>query len=178
MDYDVSIEKILNNIRQNCIEMNKYHKKRYFELSYSIKYYRLPVIIFNGINSIIAVGLQKYISQEILSLLTSLIALTCSIIGSIELYLRIQKRLENDLISQRDYYILSIDIYKTLNISVANRPANRPVMKEYLDKTYNSYIKLIENSDVLNNKINDLLIPITMNINENGIVVLEQSTAE
>jgi len=172
MDYDVSIEKILNNIRQNCIEMSKYHKKRYFELSYSIKYYRLPVIIFNGINSIIAVGLQKYISQEILSLLTSLIALTCSIIGSIELYLRIQKRLENDLISQRDYYILSIDIYKTLNISVANRPVPA---KEYLEKTYNVYIKLIENSDILNNKIIDLLIPIDMNNNENGIVVLEQS---
>jgi hypothetical protein len=172
MDYDVSIEKILNNIRQNCIEMSKYHKKRYFELSYSIKYYRLPVIIFNGINSIIAVGLQKYISQEILSLLTSLIALTCSIIGSIELYLRIQKRLENDLISQRDYYILSIDIYKTLNISIANRPVPA---KEYLEKTYNVYIKLIENSDILNNKIIDLLIPIDMNNNENGIVVLEQS---
>jgi hypothetical protein len=173
MDYDVSIEKILNNIRQNCIEMSKYHKKRYFELSYSIKYYRLPVIIFNGINSIIAVGLQKYISQEILSLLTSLIALTCSIIGSIELYLRIQKRLENDLISQRDYYILSIDIYKTLNISIANRPVPA---KEYLEKTYNVYIKLIENSDILNNKLIDLLIPIEMNNNENGIVVLEQST--
>jgi len=173
MDYDVSIEKILNNIRQNCIELNKFHKKRYFELSYSIKYYRLPVIIFNGINSIIAVGLQKYISQEILSLLTSLIALTCSIIGSIELYLRIQKRLENDLISQRDYYILSIDIYKTLNLNVANRPIPA---KEYVEKVYNQYIKLIENSDVLNSKVIDLLIPIDMNINENGIVVLEQST--
>jgi len=76
-----------------------------------------------------------------LSLLTSLIALTCSIIGSIELYLRIQKRLENDLISQRDYYILSIDIYKTLNISIKNRPVPA---KEYLEKTYNVYIKLIE----------------------------------
>jgi len=173
MDYDVSIEKILNNIRQNCIELNKFHKKRYFELSYSIKYYRLPVIIFNGINSIIAVGLQKYISQEILSLLTSLIALTCSIIGSIELYLRIQKRLENDLISQRDYYILSIDIYKTLNLNVANRQSPA---KEYVEKVYNQYIKLIENSDVLNSKVIDLLIPIDMNINENGIVVLEQST--
>jgi len=36
----------------------------------------------------------------------------------------------------------------------------------------------LKNSDILNNKINDLLIPIDMDNNENGIVVLEQSTTE
>jgi hypothetical protein len=78
--------------------------------------YRLPVIILNGANSIIAVGLQPYATQGAISLTTSLIALTCGIIGSIELFFGIQKRLENDMISQRDYYLLGIDIYKTLNL--------------------------------------------------------------
>ena len=99
------IDNILHNIRINCVILNKLHKQRYFELKGNLKWYRLPVIVLNGANSIISVGLQPYATQGAISLTTSLIALTCGIIGSIELYLRIQKRLENDMISQRDFHL-------------------------------------------------------------------------
>ena len=121
-DWSDDIDRVLNNIRINCIILSKLHKQRYFELKSNLKYYRLPVIILNGANSIIAVGLQPYADQGTISLSTSLIALTCGIIGSIELYLGIQKRLENDMISQRDFYLLSVDIYKTLSLNKNNRP--------------------------------------------------------
>ena len=143
--------------------MCKAHKKRYFENQNRLKWYRLPVIILNGGNSIISVGLQPYATQGAISLTTSLIALTCGIIGSIELYLGIQKRLEGDLISQRDYYLLSIDIFKTLKLN----PSNRPVpAKDYLEKTYNIYTKLIESSDTLARKVDDSLIPINLESEE------------
>ena len=93
MDWDNSIEKVLDDIRINCVLLSKLHKQRYFDLKSSLKYYRLPVIILNGANSIFAVGLQPYINQGTISLTNSLIALTCGIIGSIELFFGIQKRL-------------------------------------------------------------------------------------
>lgn len=99
MDWSDDIDQVLNNIRINCVLLSKLHKQRYFELKSTLKYYRLPVIILNGANSIIAVGLQPYATQGAISLTTSLIALTCGIIGSIELFFGIQKRLENDMIS-------------------------------------------------------------------------------
>lgn len=176
------IDKVLDNIRINCVILSKLHKKRYFELKSSLKWYRLPVIILNGANSIISVGLQPYATQGAISLTTSLIALTCGIIGSIELYLGIQKRLENDLISQRDYYLLGIDIYKTLCLNRSNRPIPA---KDYLDKTYNIYTKLIESSATLVKIRGDTLIPIELNLDPeitlspiptNGRVI--QSSAE
>ena len=158
-DWNSKTENVLNNIRLNCIILNKLHKQRYFELTSSLKYYRLPVIILNGINSIFAVGLQPYIPQGSISLTNSLIALTCGIIGSIELYFGIQKRLENDMISQRDYYLLAIDIFKTLSLS----PEHRPVpSKDFLEKSYNTYTKLIESSSTLARVKGDQLIPIDL----------------
>ena len=154
------IDEVLNNIRLNCVILSKLHKQRYFELQSTLKYYRLPVIILNGINSIFAVGLQPYINQGTISLTNSLIALTCGIIGSIELYFGIQKRLENDMISQRDYYLLGIDIYKTLSLDKANRPIPS---KDYLEKSYNVYTKLIESSATLAKVKGDKLIPIELN---------------
>ena len=155
------IDEVLDNIRINCVILSKLHKQRYFQLQSSLKYYRMPVIILNGINSIFAVGLQPYINQGTISLTNSLIALTCGIIGSIELYLGIQKRLENDMISQRDYYLLSIDIFKTLSLDKANRPIPA---KDYLEKSYNVYTKLIESSATLAKVKGDKLIPIELNI--------------
>ena len=177
------IDQVLNNIRINCVILSKLHKQRYFELKSNLKYYRLPVIILNGANSIIAVGLQPYADQGTISLSTSLIALTCGIIGSIELYLGIQKRLENDMISQRDYYLLSIDIFKTLSLTRENRPIPA---KDFLEKSYNTYTKLIESSATLSKVKGDKLIPIELNINDNNEIVItplasgrvELSTAE
>jgi hypothetical protein len=167
-DWNNSLESILDNIRKNCIILSKLHKQRYFELKSTLKYYRLPVIILNGINSIFAVGLQPYMFQGTISLTNSLIALTCGIIGSIELYFGIQKRLENDLISQRDYYLLSIDIFKTLSLDRQIRPLPA---RDFLEKSYNTYTKLIESSSALAKVKQDDLIPINLSNKDDEIVI-------
>ena len=167
-DWSDDIDKVLDNIRINCVILSKLHKQRYFELQSSLKYYRMPVIILNGINSIFAVGLQPYIYQGTISLTNSLIALTCGIIGSIELYLGIQKRLENDMISQRDYYLLGIDIYKTLSLDKSNRPVPA---KDFLEKSYNIYTKLIESSSTLAKVKGDKLIQIDFDTDVENIVL-------
>jgi hypothetical protein len=110
--------------------------------------------------------------QGTISLTNSLIALTCGIIGSIELYLGIQKRLENDMISQRDYYLLSIDIYKTLSLDKSNRPIPA---KDYLEKSYNIYTKLIESSSTLAKVKGDKLIPIDIPLIDEVEVITPQA---
>jgi hypothetical protein len=166
-DWTDDIDAILNNIRLNCIILSKLHKQRYFELKSTLKYYRLPLIILNGFNSIIAVGLQPYADQGTISLTNSLIALSCGIIGSIELFFGIQSRLEADLISQRDYYLLSIDIFKTISLNRDHRPLPA---KDYLEKSYNTYTKLIESSATLCKVKGDKLLPIELNATEDIVL--------
>ena len=49
------IDDLLDNIRINCIFLSKCHKKRYFTNKDRLIWYRLPVIVLNGVNSIISV---------------------------------------------------------------------------------------------------------------------------
>jgi len=156
-DWSADIECVLENIRHNSVILSQEHKKRYFELKEWLKYYKIPVIIISGCNSICSVGLQPYLQQGIISMITCLLALVCSIIGSIELYLAIQKGMEDELISQRDYYLLSVDIFKTLSLIKEHRPIPA---KEYLDKCYNIYCKLTESSNALAKKLVDKLCPV------------------
>jgi hypothetical protein len=160
-DWTTDIENVLEQIRINSVLLSKEHKKRYFYLTEILRYFRLPVIIISGINSIVSVGLQPYLPQGTISMTTCLLALLCSIIGSIELYLTIQKSMENELLSSKDYYILSIDIYKTLSLVKEHRPIPA---KEYLEKKYNEYVKLFENSNLLARKITDKLNPLPLDI--------------
>ena len=173
-DWNSDIEKVLDNIRTNSLYLSNKHKVRYFSLSNSIKWYRLPIIIFSGINSIVSVGLQQYIDQTILSLTSSLISLLCSVIGSIELYLKKNTRMEADLISYTHFYLLSVEIYKTLTLLRANRPIPA---REYLQKIFNEYTKLIESSNPLESAITDNLLPIELN-KPNNILALTHRAEE
>lgn len=148
------IEKVLDAIHENCVILSNEHRKRYFMLKENLKYYRLPVIVISGMNSVISVGLQTYVEQEMISVITCLLALVCSIIGSVELYLAIQKSMESELISQRDFHLLGIDIKKTLLLTREHRPVPA---KEYLDAQYNLYCKLVESSNTLAKDIEDRL---------------------
>jgi hypothetical protein len=160
-DWTADIEFVLENIRVNCVVLSKEHKRQYFIFKDILQYFRLPLIIISGINSIISVGLQPYVTQSIISMITCLLALICSIIGSIELYLAIQKSMENELTAQRDYYLMSVDIYKTLSLSREHRPVPA---KDYLEKQYNSYCKLIENSNTVMKRLEDRLAPLPNSI--------------
>lgn len=156
-DWSSDIEEVLDCIRANCSVLSDEHRKEYFRYQNSLKYYKIPMIIISGVNSIISVGFQSYMQQTTISMVNCLLALFCSIIGSIELYLGIQKKSETELIASRDYYLLGIDIQKTLLLHRERRPVPA---KEYLDKCYNSYVKLFENSNVLHKKIHDKLMSI------------------
>lgn len=151
------IEDILQNIRKNCVTMSKIHKNRHVSLKGTLRYFRIPIIILSGLNSVIAVGLQPYLAQGVISVATCLISLTCGIIGSIELYLAIQTQMETELIQSKEYYILGIEIYKVLNLDVTNRTVDG---KLFLDDKFAIYEKLIEKSNIINKKYEDFLTPI------------------
>jgi len=156
MDWTNDIEVCAENIRLNSVAFSNTHKKRYLYLKHLLLYFRLPVIIISGFNSVISVGLQSYLEQATISAITCLLALFCGIIGSIELFLGIQQQMENELNCSKDFYLLAIDIYKILSLLPTNRNIDG---KTYLDEKYQIYIKLVENSALLRKKINDSLTP-------------------
>ena len=159
LSWTPDIEQILENIRSNSVIMAESHKYRFLHLKGTLRYFRLPVIIIAGFNSVISVGFQPYIEQATISAITCLLSLTCGIIGSIELYLAIQSQMENELIVSKEYYLLSTSIFKMLTLSVMNR---KLAGLDYLEECYNSYTELIDKSNVINKKIKDKLTPISM----------------
>ena len=157
-DWTNDIESILENIRINCITLSNYHKEKYYYYKSLLKFFKLPLIILSSICSISSVGLTGYMAQSDISMLTCVLSLISAIIASIELYLGIQKNMENEMNVSRSFQILSYDIYRTLNLSIQNRQVNGKI---YLDQKYTEYIKQVEQANLVHNKkVKDVLAPI------------------
>ena len=149
------IETILDKVRQNCANMSDYHRRQYFKLHYSLNYFKIPIIVISAVNSVLSVMLTKFISQDIVTVLSSVLALTTGIIGSVELFLKINDKMDLELSSSKSYYLLQVDIFKVLNLESKNRH-DEPL--EYLNSIVESYRKLFSASNIKEKFIKDYLI--------------------
>jgi len=151
------IEDLCEHIRKNSIILERVHKKNYFYYKGTLKYFRIPSIILNGMNSVLAVSMSAYVVQNTASLTNCVISLFIAIISSMEAFFQIQQNMENELMISKDYYILAIDIFKTLNLT---RELRAVAGITFLDETMAKYQKLMEKSNLYERKIQDQLTPI------------------
>ena len=158
--WSLEVEELLEKLRINCVNLSEYHRKRYYHFKGYGKYFRLPLIILASVNATASVGLQPLMEQQIISGITCLIGMMMGIIGSIELYLGIQTSMELELKQSKEFYSISIDLFKMLSLRRENRNEDG---KDYLNKRYGDYIKLCEASNLLRRK---LLVDTLTEINE------------
>ncbi len=147
-DWTGDQEAVLEKIRQNSLQQTKNFKRLYLSHKGQLARYKIPIIVLSAFNSVFSVGTTRYLEQHIISGVSCIISLFVGIIGSIQMYLQIEADMERCLISSRDYYNLSIDIYKVLTLRREHRMVDG---KTYLDTTYNSYISITDKS-LINNR--------------------------
>ena len=146
------IEQVLEEIRMNAVQLSNNHKQNYFFYKSLHKYFRIPTIVLSSVAPVSAIGLQNYISQQHISGIVCLLGLSISVVNSIELFLKLQETLEVELNCSKEFYNLSIDIRKTLLLDAQNRQISGA---SYLEKKYSDYVKLQEQSNLINNTFND-----------------------
>jgi len=145
------IESIIQQIADKSYEMSNRHKQNYIDISDKLKYFRIPIIVLSGINSVASVGLQSYTSQDNISALTCVLALVCGIIGSIELFLKLSESLQIEYVSGKEFSLLHIDCSKMLMLSREERSISG---SDYLNDIFGRYTTLIGNSQII---IGDIL---------------------
>ena len=161
-------EEILRRISYNSGLMSNHHRTEYYTLVGQLKWFRIPIIIISSINSVFSVGLGSYVANEIVSVITCLLSLVVSCIGSVELYLGLQKKSDNELISYRSFYTLALRINTCLDLEVENRnQEGDPFLAEIIAE----YRALFESSNP-NGIPSDKLVPINeIEMNQNVLIV-------
>ena len=153
------VESILEKIRKNSVILSHHHKKYYIYLKERLKYFRIPIIVLSSINTVLSISLDKYTQYS--SIIICGINLIVTIISSIELFLNIQKQIENNLVLQSGFYSLSINIYKTLQLNRTNRTIKG---LDFLNECFDEYNRLFHLSTL--QSIKDSLTPLEKELEE------------
>ena len=154
--WSTDIEERLEAIQNNCAQQALVSKQEYLELMYLQRFFKIPVIVLSGINSVFAVGLNAYASQDAVSIINCILAFVCSVIGSVELYLNITKKIETSLASFHSFYLLSIKINSTLKLERHHRCEMDA--RKFLADCLNEYESLFKANNVSPINIRDKLI--------------------
>ena len=131
------IIKILNNVRINSLNLSEYHRRNYFYFKNISNYFDIPIIITSSLSGSFSVGA---------SLISCAASMFITILSSIKLYLNISDNLQSESDMARKFYVLSLEIYKIVNLPEEKRGINS---SEFLNSKYNQYIKLYEESNLL-----------------------------
>lgn len=166
-EWSSDLETILSHIQSNCSLMSKHHKRRFLLLKAKLTPFRIILIILGSANSVFAVGLTYYLPQQTVSVINCIMSLISTIITSIELFLGIQAGMEREYIAQREFYLLAVELYSQLTLQRKHRTENGT---RYLEKILSKYNRLIENSDVIHEKIADKLLPVISKIEDPEII--------
>ena len=141
---------LLDKIRINSVNLANYHNHRYHvykNILFTI--FRVPLILLAGLNSFFSVGLQGYMAQEKISLITAVVSLFCGILTSIELLLNLQKRMEMEQESAKAYYKLAVDIYTELAKAIKDRGVKGD-LRDFLKTKFNDYQTLFSSGNTVN----------------------------
>ena len=154
------IEIILNKLRFKSLLLSKFHKTSYFKYHNLLKYFRIPVILLSGLNSVFNVALNNLIPIETASLLCCFLSLTVGIVGSIELFLQIQKQMDIHLNNSTKYCIIANDIDKMTTLDIENRSTDGLA---FLEEYQNQFNSLMQTSIITDRQINKILMNIDSN---------------
>jgi hypothetical protein len=133
----------------NAVNLSEYHRRRFYHYKGFGKYFEIPLLFLASINSTASVGLQPYVSQPAISATTCIIGMIMGIITSIKLYLAIEDSLVSEMKLSKDFHILALELFKTLALKPDERVGDG---RDYLNKQYSIYIKLVESSNLMNRK--------------------------
>lgn len=157
LSWSDDIETVLEKIQNNCTTLSEYHRTRYNSLFDCIKWFKIPIILLSSVNSVFGVMLTNFTSQTVVSVFTSIVSLIVGIIGSLELFLGVNNKMNHEISSQKDTYNLAINISKMLLLSRINRHQDG---RQYLEESFNEYQKIITESNIKNTRMNDNLLQI------------------
>jgi hypothetical protein len=146
---------LCEKIRLNSGVLHEYNRKLFLKYTERIRYYRIPVLLLSSVASVWSIAGTSFLPQSEVSLLNMLFGLIAGSITSLELFNKLDEKIRNAEELSHKFYTLSVEINKMIMLDDCNRSVDG---KDFLNECFNSYVKLLENSFIMNDKVVDKLI--------------------
>ena len=114
-------ETYLRSMERQCEVYYQHHTKDFVYYHSLASRFNLPILIISSINALTAVALNEFVEQKYVSIMNAVLSAGTGVLGSIQLYLKINEKMTNATRSSLAFKRLGLKISKELTLGRSER---------------------------------------------------------
>lgn len=147
-------EEFLKKIEMQCNAYNSYFSKDYQYYHALSSRFNIPILIVSSINALTAISLNDFLGQRYVSILNAVLSAGTGILGSIQLYMKINEKMSNALRSGILMKRLALKISKEMSI---DREQRGTIGQQFLQECFSEFNAALEQSNPIEKKVQNFL---------------------
>ena len=112
-----SEESFLRKIEKQANLYNKHYLKEYTYYNGLSSKFNIPILIISSVNALTAISLGSFVKQELVSILNAVLSAGTGVLGSIQLYMKLNEKMSIALRSSINMKKLALKISKELTVA-------------------------------------------------------------
>jgi hypothetical protein len=147
-------EEFLKKIELQCNAYQTYFNKDYMYYHSLSSRFNIPILVVSSINALTAISLNDFLGQRYVSILNAVLSAGTGILGSIQLYMKINEKMSNALRSSILMKRLALKISKEISI---DREQRGTIGQQFLQECFSEFNAALEQSNPVEKKIQNFL---------------------
>jgi hypothetical protein len=146
-------EEFLQDLERQCDVLYKHYAKEHSYYKLLSSKFNIPILVISAINALTAIALNDFLAQRYVSILNAVLSAGTGVLGSIQLYLKINEKLSNSLRSNITFKKLALKISKELSIEREKRPDGQI----FLNECFSEFTTAVEAGNPIEKKMVDYM---------------------
>ena len=147
-------EVFLSKLEQQCNELHEYHTKDHMYYHRLASKFNIPILVISSINALTAISLNDFLGQKYVSILNAVLSAGTGVLGSIQLYMKINEKMSNALRASILMKRLALKISKELSIGRDQRTTEG---QAFLQECFAEFNTALEQGNVIEKKMSNYL---------------------
>jgi hypothetical protein len=114
-------QEFLAKLEQQCNAYHEHHNKDHLYYQKLSSKFNVPILVISALNALCAIALNDFLAQRYVSILNAVLSSGTGVLGSIQLYLKINEKMTNSVRASTLMKRLALKISKELSIDMSHR---------------------------------------------------------
>ena len=147
-------EAFLTRLERQCNAYHKYFMKDYEYYKWLSNRFNVPILVVSSINALSAIALTDFLEQKYVSILNAVLSAGTGLLGSVQLYLKLNERMTTALRSSISMKRIALLISKELSIAPESRSSEGKI---FLQECFAEFNACLEQANPINRKFQNFL---------------------
>lgn len=147
-------QNFLKELEKQANLMQDLYRKEYVYYHSLAQKFNIPIIAISALNALTAVVLNEFVPQSYVSIINAVLSAGTGVLGSVQLYLKINEKMTNALRASLTMKKLALRISKELTLDPEHRVTEG---KTFMNECHSEFVTCIEQGNPVEKRIENYL---------------------